>query len=134
MSSIPQVSFHELWDNPERAALFRDKVVFIGVTAQSAADDRHMTPYSAGQPMPGVEIHATAFETLGRGEFLTPASNTAELLFCLLLAAAAGLTFAYRSGWQSYAVGAGLLAAECGTCSQGAVVTLQSQTVAWQPR
>lgn len=110
-SSIPQVSFHELRDNPERAALFRDKVVFVGVTAQSAADDRHMTPYSAGQPMPGVEIHATAFETLERGEFLTPASNTAELLFCLLLATAAGLTFAYRSGWQSYAVGAGLLAA-----------------------
>ena len=110
-SSIPQVSFHELKENPGQAALFRNKVVFVGVTAQTAADDRHMTPYSAGQPMPGVEIHATAFETLVHGRFLAPASNSAVLLFCLLLAAAAGLTFVYRSGWQSYAIGAGLLAA-----------------------
>ncbi|MCP5109386.1 MAG: CHASE2 domain-containing protein, partial [bacterium] len=110
-TAILSVSVRDLLDNPGYAALLRDKVVFVGVTAQSAADDRHMTPYSAGQPMPGVEIHATAFETLVSGNFLTPASNTATLVLCLLLAAAAGLTFAYRSGWQAYLIGAGILLA-----------------------
>jgi len=111
VSSIPLVSVAELMREPTLAERFRGKVVFVGVTAQSAASDRYMTPYSAGQPMPGVEIHATAFETLARGKFLLPISNSAVVLFCLGLVAAAGLTFAYRSGWQAYLMGAGAIAA-----------------------
>ncbi len=107
-SSIPLVTIAELRADPSLAEEFRGKVVFVGVTAQSAADDRHMTPYSAGQPMPGVEIHATAYETLSHGEFLVEAPDSSVLLFSLALAAAAGLTFAYRSGWGSYVLG-GLL-------------------------
>ena len=45
------------------------KVVFIGVTAQTAARDRLMTPL--GDMMSGVEIHAQAYETLAHGRFLT---------------------------------------------------------------
>jgi len=110
-SSIPSVTIAQLRRDPGLAGRFRDKVVFAGVTAQSAADDRHMTPYSAGQPMPGVEIHAAAFETLRRGKYMTMASNTLVVLFCFAIAVAAGLTFAYRSGWWSYVIGGVLLAA-----------------------
>ncbi len=109
-SSLPEISIAELVQNPALAKRFRGKVVFVGVTAQSASDDRHMTPYSAGQPMPGVEIHATAFETLTRGEFLRPASNSTVVLVCLLLVALAGAAFAFRSGWQAYAAGVGVIA------------------------
>ncbi|MCW5983456.1 MAG: CHASE2 domain-containing protein [Bryobacteraceae bacterium] len=109
-SSIPQVSVAELREDAARAGAFRDKVVFVGVTAQSA-DDRHMTPYSAGQPMPGVEIHATAFETMAQGRFLRPVSDSTTLLVCLALAAAAGFIFAFQAGWRAYVLGAALLLA-----------------------
>jgi signal transduction histidine kinase len=110
-SPIPMVTVAQLTADPSLAERFQDRVVFVGVTAQSAADDRHMTPYSAGQPMPGVEIHATAYETLAHGQFLIPASDSSVLLFCLSLCVAAGLTFAFRSGWWSYVLGGLLLVA-----------------------
>jgi signal transduction histidine kinase len=109
VSAIPLITLAELRRDPALAARVRGKAVFVGVTAQSAADDRHMTAYSAGRPMPGIEIHATAFETLARGRFLRPAPDSSVLLFCFFLAAAAGVTFHYRSGWASYLMGGALV-------------------------
>jgi len=111
VSSVPRVSIVELLRDPRLAARFRDKVVFVGVTAQSAARDRLMTPYSYGMTMQGIEIHANAFETLTQRQFLTSAPDLWVLTFCLVLVAAAGLTFAFRSGWQAYTLAAALLAA-----------------------
>jgi signal transduction histidine kinase len=108
-ASLPSVSFLDLESGPEAAETLRGKVVFVGVTAQSAADDRHMTPYSGGRQIPGVEIHASAFETMARGTFLEPVSDSLVLLFCLALAVAAGLTFAFQAGWRAYLTGALLL-------------------------
>ena len=65
------------------ARQFRDKVVFVGVTAQTAARDRLMTPF--GRMMTGVEIHAQAFETLMDGRFLKPAGNLTVHGLCTLL-------------------------------------------------
>lgn len=108
-ASLPVASLRELARSPHAAAMLDGKVVFIGVTAQSAPGDRHMTPHSGGRQLPGVEIHASAFETVARGEFLRPVPDSLVLLFCLLLAAAAGLTFAFQSGWRAYLAGALLL-------------------------
>ncbi len=110
-SPIPTISIAALRADPSLAERFHGRVVFVGVTAQSAADDRHMTPYSAGRPMPGVEIHATAFETLARGLILTPAKDSTVFLMCLAIAVFAGLIFAYRSGWPAYAAGGVLVSA-----------------------
>jgi signal transduction histidine kinase len=87
----------------------KDKVVFIGVTAQTAARDRLMTPF--GTMMTGVEIHAQAYETISRGQFLTPASPTAVAAVCLLLVFGAGATFAFLSGWSAYLLAFALLIA-----------------------
>jgi signal transduction histidine kinase len=78
----------------------RDKVVFLGVTAQTAARDRLMTPL--GDMMSGVEIHAQAYETLAQGRFLIPASLTAVAIVCLALTMAAGAIFAFLSGSAAY--------------------------------
>ena len=110
VSSIPQISVAELRADGKRAESLRDKVVFVGVTAQSASDDRHMTPYSGGQSLPGVEIHASAFETIAQGRFLKPVPDSIVLLFCIALAAAAGIAFAFQSGWPAYATGVALIA------------------------
>jgi signal transduction histidine kinase len=110
LTPLPRVSFRQLEANPQLAAQFRDKLLFIGVTAQSAARDRLMTPYSHGFYMAGVEIHANIFETLAQGRFLRPAPEPAAALVCLALAASGVLIFALRSGWQAYVLAALLLA------------------------
>jgi len=106
ISAIPRVSVAELLTRPERAAEFRDRAVFVGVTAPSAARDRLMTPFSYGRTMQGVEVHANVYETLERGEFLRDAPLLWPLGFSLVLVAAAGLAFWLRSGWQAYLLAA----------------------------
>ncbi|MGH9629873.1 MAG: CHASE2 domain-containing protein [Bryobacteraceae bacterium] len=106
-SRIPVVSFAELKERPEVAETFAGKAVFVGMTAVSLVRDRLMTPY--GMMMSGVEIHAHAFETMVSGLFLREASNVAVVAGCLLITAAAGLTFAFLSGWAAYAVGGALV-------------------------
>lgn len=110
-ASMPLVSILEL--ERGRAALdeLRGKVVFVGLTAQSAPGDRHATPHGGGRQLPGVEIHASAYETMARGEFLRPVRDSVVLLSCLGIAAAAGITFAFLSGWVAHLFGALLLVA-----------------------
>ncbi len=107
---IPAVSLKDLIDHPELAARFNGQTVFIGVTSISATYDRVATPYAQGR-IPGVEVHAQLFETLERGRFLTDASNLSVLGLSALAALAAGLIFAWLSGWLAYLAGAVLLAA-----------------------
>jgi len=108
---IPRVSVRDLLRDSSAAERLRGRAVFVGVTAQSAARDRLMTPVASLLPMPGVEIHAHAFETLRTGRFLTSAPNLSVVLACALLVAAAGAMFAFVSGWPAYVLGAALLLA-----------------------
>ncbi len=102
--TMPQISVAELKHNPALASRFAGKVVFAGVTAQTAVRDRWMTPYSNGESLPGIEIHANAYETLSRGSFLTDVPLTAVLVTCLLLAAMAGLPYAWTAIWPANAM------------------------------
>ncbi|MEJ7607441.1 MAG: ATP-binding protein [Bryobacteraceae bacterium] len=101
---IPHVSIAALLSDPARREQFRDKVVFVGLTAQTAARDRLMTPL--GEMMSGVEIHAQAYETLMSGHFLQPATDVALLFICAIVTLAAGATFAFLNGLRAYAVAA----------------------------
>jgi signal transduction histidine kinase len=87
----------------------RDRVVFLGVTAASAARDRLVNPY--GTFVTGVTVHAHAYETLTAGKFLVPVGDLTRWLWWIALCASAGLIFAYLSGWRAYAVGFLVLAA-----------------------
>lgn len=100
-SGIPTVSALQIAQNANR---LRGKTVFLGVTALSAARDRLLNPY--GQNVPGVEVHAHAFETMARGHFLRRASNLLPLGLSLLFAAGAGAAFALLSGWAAYGMAA----------------------------
>ncbi len=94
-------------ENPARALAFAGKAVFVGFTAQSEVKDRLMTPMEI--MMPGVEIHAHAFETIANGDFLTDAPAWTGVVACILLAALAGLIFWRMPGWIAYAAGGILL-------------------------
>lgn len=98
MGGLPQVSVAKLDMDPSLASQFAGKVVFAGVTAQTASD-RWMTPYSNGKMMPGVEMHANAYETMARQMFLVDAPLSAVLCATFLFAIAAGLVYAIASGW-----------------------------------
>ena len=106
---IPRVSLLALLNDPSRAAEFSGKVVFAGVTSQTAAKDWLFTPYSTRVPMVGVEIHANAFETIAQGLFLTDAPPSAVLAFSLLLVVAIGLTYSRLTGRAANGAAAGIL-------------------------
>ena len=107
--ALPRISLKQLRDDPALASQFTGKVVFVGVTAQSAAHDRLQTPYSNGVPMTGVEVHAQAFETMASGRFLHSAPDWWLLAFCVLLAAGAGTIFRTLSGMPAYCLALVLL-------------------------
>jgi signal transduction histidine kinase len=107
---IPRISLQALLTDPRRASEFSGKVVFAGVTAQTAAKDWLFTPYSTRLPMVGVEIHANAFETIAQGLFLTDAPPLDVLAFSLLLVAAIGVTYSRFTGRTAVALAAGILA------------------------
>lgn len=93
---IPVISALDVLDQKDR---LRDRAVFLGITA---ANDRQMNPF--GDKMYGVQVHAEAFETMWRGKFLTPASDTTVIALCLAITVAAGLIFVFLSGWLAYTV------------------------------
>ncbi len=107
-SRIPRVSLKRLLEDPAMAARFKDKVVFIGATAQSTSD-KMMTPYTTFMQMPGVEIHAQAFETLSQGRFLLDASPSTVLLLCFAIVCLSGLIFTMRKGVPAYLMGGAML-------------------------
>ncbi len=88
-----------------------NRVVFIGVTAQSAVQDRLFTPLSGGIPMPGVIIHSQAYETMAAADFLQETGPLAPLALALLIAMLAALLFTFTRGWLSYTAAAVLLLA-----------------------
>ena len=73
LSPLPTYSVNDLLSGRLAPELFRDKIVFIGVTAESVPDLFH-TPYSAGlgaagKGMYGVMLHAYATNQLLRAAF-----------------------------------------------------------------
>jgi len=108
---IPQVSLQGLIDDPARKRLLEGKVVFVGVTAVTAVNDRLFTPKDFMIPTSGIEINAEAFETMVQGRFITQVSDVTVWLFSLSLLVAAGLSFRYLPGWWAYAGGLAVLAA-----------------------
>jgi len=108
-SRIPHITLQQVLRDPKSAEAFRGKVVFVGATAQSATRDRMMTPYNTSRPMPGVEIHAHAYETLVQGKFFSDASPSLVLFVALTMIAAAGTIFLRWSGTSAYLSGAALI-------------------------
>jgi signal transduction histidine kinase len=125
LGGIPRISVAELDRHPEMASRFAGKVVFAGVTAQTVTD-RWMTPYSDGVAMPGVEIHANAYETIARQMFLLDAPLTQVVAVSFALAAAAGLAFLLLSGLPSNLAAVGVV-----VISQALPALAFSHSIVW---
>jgi signal transduction histidine kinase len=110
MPQIPHVSIAELAADPAKARLFAGKVVFAGVSDQTAARDRWMTPLSDGTPMAGIEMNANIYETIANRLFLTDAHEESWLLAALMMVVAAGLIWRFTGGMTAPILSVGLLA------------------------
>jgi signal transduction histidine kinase len=108
---IPVVSAAALQQDPQQLEPLRGKVVFVGVTAISAAKDRLPTPYSGRAQVAGVEINASVYETLAHGLFLKPAPGWTALTLSVAVVVLTGVSFWWFSGWTAYALGASVLLA-----------------------
>lgn len=67
----------------EDSSGLKDKIVFIGVTDPTAGDV-HLSPFSRAEPMPGVEFHAAAADTLLSGSFIQMAPRYQEFLMLMV--------------------------------------------------
>ncbi|NUO82148.1 adenylate/guanylate cyclase domain-containing protein [candidate division KSB1 bacterium] len=71
------------------SGVFKDKIVFIGASAEELQDNKLTPFFSQGgvqRKMPGVEVHAQALSTIARGDFIKRTTFGLELLLMALCA------------------------------------------------
>jgi signal transduction histidine kinase len=110
MDPIPRVSVTELQADPSKARYFSGKVVFVGVSDQTASRDRWMTPLSDSTPMAGIEMNANIYETIANRLFLTDASIEVYFFAAVLMVTAAGLVWRFTGGIVAPVLSVALLA------------------------
>jgi adenylate cyclase len=101
-------------------ALFKDKIVFIGLTA-SGLLDVFGTPLSNEQngSMPGIQLHASMADSILSNRFIRPATSRSRIAAVLIVALAIGMLAAFLpfttaavaslailGGWTWFTVGA----------------------------
>lgn len=89
-------------------ALFKDKIVFVGVTA-SGLFDVFETPFERGK-MPGIQIHAAVADDVLSARSIVPLSSTASVFLLLGICFAVGLIAARYPAWWAVVATLGLLA------------------------
>jgi adenylate cyclase len=92
--SFETISFKDVYSQKVAPEKFKDKIVLVGVTSPDLHDSQ-ITPFSLGQKMPGVEIHANALETILTQKFLFSVSDLNVWIFIFLLSLANSLTFSF---------------------------------------
>lgn len=88
-SSFRTVSAYEVLEGTVPREVIERKIVFIGSTARDLHDEQNV-PTSAGNPMSGVEIHASIYDTLVQRAFLREISLGWHVLLFLAIGLALG--------------------------------------------
>ena len=93
-------------------AEFRDKIVFIGLTA-SGLRDVFSSPFGDDLMMPGIQLHASMADSLLGGRFITAASRPSRVASVLIVALAVGLLSAFLPFAAAASAAAAILAGWC---------------------
>jgi adenylate cyclase len=92
-------------------AVFKDRIVIVGMTAQGLRIDNFTVPFREGQ-MSGPEVHANVVDGLLRNRAIAPATWPASVTFVVLPTLLVSLVGAFVPAWVTGAlaavVGAGL--------------------------
>ncbi|HEY0285324.1 MAG TPA: adenylate/guanylate cyclase domain-containing protein [Vicinamibacterales bacterium] len=90
-------------------AVFKDKIVFVGVTA-AGLYDVFETPFAGGL-MPGIQVHASVADDFLSNRFMRPESRAVRITLVVALALGVGLIAAILPAWWAAAVFAAIVAA-----------------------
>ncbi len=82
-------------------AVFRDKIVFVGVNAVSLFD-AFETSFARGK-MPGIQVHAAVADDILSNRFMFPASDATRVFIVLLCAVAVGVVTTLAPAWYATA-------------------------------
>jgi adenylate cyclase len=109
--TYPTYSFYELEYSEEQLlagrkpnvdpAVFRDKIVFVGVTA-SGLFDVFETPFSHGR-MPGIQVHAAVADDILSNRFMRPAREPVRIGTVVAFALAIGVIATVLPVWWAAA-------------------------------
>ncbi len=98
---IDSFDMHREWGT------FRDKIVFVGATAEELQDNK-FTPFfeydGIKQKTPGVEFHANALSTILRGDYITSAHFMLVLLWMVLFTGLGSVVTVYFRPFRALAV------------------------------
>ncbi len=92
--SYPMVSFSDVYYGQVDSSIFEGKIVLIGATA-AVFQDRQFTPIDLNSPMPGIEIHANAIQTILDEEYLEYQSTAGFLGLVGVIVAASVFVFLF---------------------------------------
>ncbi len=95
--TIRHVSFSDVLRGKVDEAVFRDKVVLVGVTAPTE-QDYESTSIGADKPMSGVEVHANALWTVLQRTPLEPTGKGLQLALIVLLGMVVPIAAVRRRG------------------------------------
>ena len=92
--SYKYLSFVDVYNGEIKSQDIEGKIVLIGV-AEETLKDIAFTPVSKIAPMPGVEVHANAIQTILSQEFLVDQGFVSQIIVVLLIALISVLIFMY---------------------------------------
>jgi adenylate cyclase len=90
-------------------AIFRDKIVFVGMGA-SGLFDAFETPFAGGK-MPGIQVHASVADDFLSSRFMRPESRAVRIALVVTFALLVGLIAAVLPAWWATAAFAAIVAA-----------------------
>lgn len=117
----PSYEFWQVYDSEQKLlmkqapdldpAVFKDKIVFIGLTA-SGLLDVFGTPVSTAESgsMPGIQLHAAMADSILANRFIAPPSTTSRVASVFLVAATIGVLSAFLPFTGALAVSLAILA------------------------
>lgn len=88
--AFPMISAADILQDRADMTRVKDKVVFIGATARDLHDQQNVAT-SFGDPMSGVEIHASVFDTIVQQKWLRPVSPWIQGLLLVITGLLLGL-------------------------------------------
>lgn len=129
---LSAVAIEEKTKPPLDPALFKDKIVFVGMSAPGLLDN-HPSPIDP--VLPGTEVVAAATDNLIHGDGLTraPAASVFALVVLALLLAGIASRYSSNQGWAPgvmLASSAGLAGASCLAFTRGVWLDLTSPQLA----
>jgi len=98
-NSYKYIPFTDIYHNQFSPDDFKNKIVLIGITSKTASQDFMYTSTSSVAPMPGVEVHANAIQTILEGKFLRNVTVFEQIGIIALIAFAGAMILVFLNIW-----------------------------------